>query len=383
MLLAVIVAIILSFSVEAAIPVHFEPSTEPTFDYVARTGRYSLQVNSGQARFQTPQGHAITMQLAGARRVAPGAPERLPGVSHYYLGADAAQWRVNVPQYSRVRWRQVYRGIDLVYYGNGREIEFDFEVGAGVNAGQIRLQFAGANGIRINEDGALELSTPSGTLLKRAPVAYQVIQGKRRNVGVRYEVEGTEVRFALGSYDRGRPLVIDPSVAYSTYLGGDGIDTPTALGVDIYGSAYVAGTTNSTFFPGAGLKPGGSEVGFLTKVSPAGNSIVYSIYINGAPGAIAVDSNGTVYLSGHSAGGLAVKNAFQAAPAGLSDAFVAKFQPDGSLGFATYLGGSGEENGSTRGGVRFDSTGAVYVAGSTRSSNFPVNSFPIKSFGLL
>ncbi|MBL8173075.1 MAG: SBBP repeat-containing protein [Bryobacterales bacterium] len=354
------------------VSIHFEPTDEPGFDYVSRSGRYALLVNSREARFLAPDGDAITMRLAGAR-AGEAKATRGQGVSHYYLGAGAKRWRSAVPHYSRVRWTGVYRGIDVVYYGNGREVEFDFEVSGGADASRIRMSFEGARSLRINEQGALELATSRGVLMKRPPVAYQRAgNGQRRPVDVRYALEGNEVTFELGGYDRRRALTIDPSVAYATYLGGEGLDTPTGLAVDGNGSAYVAGRTNSAFFPGAGFKASPGEVGFVTKLTPAGNGIVYSLYVGGIPGAIAVDSGGTVYLSGLSSGGLAVKNAFQAQVAGQSDAFVAKFDSGGALVFATYLGGSGAEEGNVVGGVRFDATGALYVAGGTRSTDFPV-----------
>ncbi|MBL8222410.1 MAG: hypothetical protein JNL62_24445, partial [Bryobacterales bacterium] len=126
------------------------------------------------------------------------------------------------------------------------------------------------------------------------------------------------------------------------------------------------------FFPGAGLKPAATEVGFLTKLTPAGNGIVYSLYLHAAPGAVAADNSGSAYLYGHTSGNLPVKNAFQPQLAGLTDAFIAKFLPDGTLSFATYFGGSAEENGRIHGGIRVDTTGAIYVAGWTKSTNFPV-----------
>ncbi|MBS1824225.1 MAG: SBBP repeat-containing protein [Acidobacteria bacterium] len=381
MLLHLIFLIICSFAAEAAKPVadygaqptHFEPNAQQSFDYIARTGRYTLLVNSREAQFLTPRDHAISMHLDGARRVDAAATDKLAGVSHYYFGPDERGWRTNVPHYSRLRWAQVYEGIDIVYYTRGREIEFDFEIAPGADARLIRLRFEGASHLRINQEGALELSTPDGVLLKRPPIAYQAARGgKRRTIPVRYALHHNEVTFELGAFDKRRPLTIDPSVAYSTYLGGEGADRPTALAVDINTSAYLAGYTSSTFFPGAGMKPASGEVGFVTKLTPAGNGIVYSLYFNAVPWAIAVDKSGAVYLSGHTAGSLAVKNAFQPQLAGQTDAFVAKFDPSGALAFSTYLGGSGEENAQVNGGVRVDPNGAVYVAGWTKSTDFPV-----------
>ncbi|NCC94732.1 MAG: hypothetical protein EOM10_15925, partial [Opitutae bacterium] len=231
------------------------------------------------------------MRLEGAgRNPAPqlSGEGRLAGVSHYYRGTDPAEWRHGLPHYARVHYAQVYPGIDLVYYGRPGALEYDFEVAAGADPGQIRLSFAGVDGIRVEEaNGDLILAVEGMELRHRAPRLYQQVGGERRTVAGRYRlraadgdaVAGLQVGFEVADYDPTLALVIDPVVVYSTYLGGSGSDGASDVAVDAAGNVYVAGYTDSVDFPTvSALRPtnAGSWDAFVTKLDPSGRGVVYS-----------------------------------------------------------------------------------------------------------
>src|SRR5262249_5590233 len=183
-----------------------------------------------------------TPQLAGL--------DRLPGTSNYLLGNDPSRWHTDIPNYARVEARGVYPGVDLVYYGNQRQLEYDFTVAPGADPGAIRLAFPGAESATLDAEGDLVLETAGGAVVQHAPVLYQEADGVRQAVSGQFVVAGDgQVGFAVGSYDRGRPLVIDPTLAYSTYLGGSGdesyagIVVDAGIAVDKADDAYVTGTT--------------------------------------------------------------------------------------------------------------------------------------------
>ncbi len=199
--------------------------------------------------------------------------EELPGKSNYFIGNDPKKWRSNVPHYARVAYRQVYPGIDLVYYGNQQQLEYDFVVAPGADPDAIRLGFEGADEIGLDHQGNLILQTAGGELLQRAPVVYQETEGVKKAIPGGYVLqEDNEVSFAVAAYDSSYPLVIDPVLEYSSYLGGSEGDQGISVAVDAAGSAYVTGYTESDDFPTANAFQsafgGGSGDAFVIKLSP-------------------------------------------------------------------------------------------------------------------
>ena len=162
--------------------------------------------------------------------------------------------------YSKVRYRGLYRGIDLIFYGNQEQLEYDLVVAPGANPNRIKMSFAGAEKITIDDKGDLVLSTSAGNVIQKKPVAYQEVDGKRREVLVAYRLKAETMSFKVGDYDKSRPLIIDPVVAYSTFLGGNSFDFGLGIAVDAQGNAYLTGETVSTDFPiVGGFQPVGGD----------------------------------------------------------------------------------------------------------------------------
>ncbi len=334
----------------------------------------------------------VRMRLDGANanpRAVEGVDE-LPGKVNYFNGANPKNWRTGIKTYARVRYQKIYPGVDLIYYGNQRQLEYDFVVAPGANANAIKLSFEGTQGISINERGDLVLKAERGDIFQHKPAIYQEVRGVRKAVAGAYVLKGKKaVGFQLGEYDRTKPLIIDPVLSYSTYLGGDS-DLGYGIAVDSSGSAYITGETSSTFFP---TKPGaydttfnGSIDAFVSKLDPTGSQLIYSTYIGGS-GAdwaydIAIDSSGSAYIAGFASSGFPVTpGAFQTSfGGGASDGFVAKLSAAGdSLVYSSYIGGTGDEVGNS---IAVDSSGSAYVAGQTSSgANFPVTSGAFQTTG--
>src|SRR5215208_1502975 len=258
------------------------------------------------------EGTVLRLKLLGAN-AAPQVEgqEELPGKVHYFTGNDPAKWRRNIPTYRRVHFKDVYPGIDLVYYGNQRELEYDLVVAAGANPKLIRFSVEGADRIRLDHSGRLLLTLQHGEVSLNKPVIYQLTEnGSRREVKGAYTVNGNEVRFKLEPFDSSKPLVIDPVLSYSTLLGSGGGDVASGIAVDSQGSAYVTGTTDSTDFPttSGAFKSKSTRSGvFVTKLDPTGSSLVYSTYLSGENGSsngfgIAVDSAGNAHVTGTTTG---------------------------------------------------------------------------------
>jgi hypothetical protein len=328
----------------------------------------------------------VRMRLAGGNNPQLSGLDPLPGKSNYFIGGDPERWRRDVPNYARVKYAGVYPGIDLIYYGNQRQLEYDLVVAPGADPARIALEFEGVQALSLDAEGNLVLHTSLGDMVQRKPVVYQDGGGSRQELDARYVLRAERrVGFQVGSYDTARPLVIDPVLSYSTYLGGNGNDIGRAIAVDTAGNAYVTGETTSTNFPGAATSPiqsiwlGSVDV-FVTKLNAAGNAQVYSTYLGGSGGdfgyAIAVDSIGNAYVTGQTdsptvAGPGNVPfptfGAIQASYHGGSDAFVTKLNAAGNaLVYSTYLGGGGTERGY---GIAVDGAFNAYVTGHTSSSN--------------
>ncbi|MDQ6651184.1 MAG: PQQ-dependent sugar dehydrogenase, partial [Acidobacteriota bacterium] len=297
----------------------------------------------------------------------------------------------DVPTYRRVRYDEIYPGIILSYYGTQQQLEYDFEVAPGADPDLIRLAYDGANAV-IDAQGDLVLKLKGGELREHKPVVYQDLNGQRVAVDGRFVIRrGREIGFEIGAYDEGRTLVIDPTLVYSTYLGGTGNDSGSSIDIDASGDIYITGTSGSTTFPTQNpFQPSnaGLEDVFITKLDPMGSSILYSTYVGGAGNdhgdGIFVDrTNGAAYVVGR-VDALSIN--FPTTPGAFAttyrggdfDAFVLKLNPQGNgLAYSTFLGG--EQNDSAI-GVVADSSGNAYVTGGTRSTGFPATPNAYQSF---
>jgi hypothetical protein len=386
----------------AQLPLSFEANvgqTDSRVDYLARGAGYTMfltgsgavldlrqaasRPNSNSGATGQVSGTVIDMQFVGANQSATVTGlDKQQAVSNYFVGSDPSQWHTGVANYAQVEYQNLYSGIDAVFHGNQGQLEYDFNVAPGADPNQIQLQIAGASGLSIDDAGDLLIHTAGGDLVEKAPSIYQEIGGQRVAVSGHFTLEGADrVGFAIGSYDASLPLVIDPTLSYSTYLGDSGGTADgDAIAVDSSGNAYVAGNTDSTSFPttpGAYQATlGGSVDAFVTKFSADGKSLVYSTYLGGSSLdlsiGMAVDSSGNAYIVGatFSTNFPTTAGAFQTAfGGGASDAFVTKLSASGgSLVYSTYLGGSSFENGRA---VAINGAGNAYVTGETASSDFP------------
>lgn len=325
----------------------------------------------------------IRLKLLGARQgVKIMGADKLAGYSNYFLGNDPRHWYTHIPNYARVRYEQVYPGIDLVYHGHQGQLENDFVLSAGADPNRVRLGFEGIESMHLDPSGDLVLKVRGGEIYLRRPRAYQGERGERHEVKARYVLQaGMRVSFGLGPYDRRQQLVIDPVLTYSSYLGGSGGDAGSGIVLDSSGDAYVTGTTGSLNFPTTSsgqTTTGGGKDAFVTKFNPAGTALIYSVYLGGSADdsatGIALDSSGNAYIVGYtySTNFPTTSGAFQTANDGNADAFLAKLDPSGSsLVYSTYLGGSDTDYGY---GVAVDASGDVFVTGSTLSMDFPTMS---------
>jgi len=339
----------------------------------------------------------LRMRLVGANPNAEArGVEELPGKSNYFIGNDPSRWRTNVPTYRKVEYRDVYPGVNLVHYGNQRQLEYDFVVEPGADPRAIKFEVEGAGRIEIDSAGDLVLHVGGGEVRQHKPIVYQQIADHRRDIPGRFvlcdsafrdlsrrsrDPHSHRVGFEIGSYDSSRPLVVDPVLVYSTYLGGSSNDQGNAIAVDSAGNAYVTGTTYSTNFPTASplqATPGGGGYGdaFVAKLSATGSALVYSTYLGGFANdmgrAIAVDSSGNAYVTGSTTSpDFPTASPLQPTLGSSTKAFVLKLNATGSaLFYSTYLGG--DKDYASGLGIAVDSLGNAYVTGHTYSANFPL-----------
>lgn len=417
------------------LPLAFEQNrgqTDPAVKFLARGSGYAIFFGANQAVISLERSAAHSRKQLSIENISPRgvrrkkvekdvlhlrwkganpAPRieglgREAGTCNYLIGDNPAKWVRDVPAFTEVEYRGIYPGVDLVYYGNQREVEFDIDVAPGADGGSIRLQITGKNHqpakLRVNRKGELVVHTRAGDVVFRKPVAYEPVGNSGKHfVEARYVArKGGQVGFEVSRRDRSRRLVIDPVLAYSTYLGGTDYNYATGIAVDSSGNTYITGYTSSVDFPIAGgvqgVFGGGScdtEVNtspcfdaFVSKLNPQGTGLVYSTYLGGTgddEGArIAVDASGQAYVAGFTdsidfptAGPLQGSNGggscgTTAYPEPCYDAFVAKLTASGSnLVYSTYLGGTGDDFATS---IAADSGGNAYVGGLTSASNFPV-----------
>jgi uncharacterized protein (TIGR03437 family) len=371
----------------SVLPLTFEPNQgqiDGSVQYLSRAPGYTLLLTTREVALAGSGSPVLRMKLVGANRQARiEGLDRLPGISNYFLGNNPAKWRTRIPNYRKVALREIYPGIDLVFYGNRGELEYDWVVAPGADPKQIRVKLEGAEGMRTEPNGDLVLNT---AVWQRKPVVYQMVEGRRKEIDGGYSVRGQEVAFHVASYDARSPLVIDPALMYSIFLGGSsGSNTAQGVAVDAAGNAYVAGSTASTNFPTLNalkstLNPGASNA-FVTKIS-AGGTLLYSTFMGGLTGAqalgVGVDGAGNAYVAG--VAGSADFPTVDPMQSRNSTSFVAKISPDGSkLVYSTFLGGS--SGGDQSLAIAVDSGGNAYVTGVTQSSDFPTVNAMQPTFG--
>jgi len=315
------------------LPLSFEANrgqTDPQVKFVARGSGYSLFLTPSEAVLalstaslpapdrdgdvaktkssaQTSVTRSVLrMVIENANSAAKISGENeLSGKSNYFIGNDSRKWVKGVPSVARVRYEAIYPGIDLTYYGNQRQLEYDFIVKPGSDPKQIALGIEGADEIKLDDAGELVLTVNGREVRQHKPVAYQEVDGQRREISSRYILRSrNQVQFELGEYDAAKPLVIDPVLVYQTYFGGTGSESATAITVNSAGEAFITGTAPSLGFPGSPI-PGANGSGgnvFVLKLNAAGTAVVYSSYFGGdavdSGSSIAVDASGNVYVAG-------------------------------------------------------------------------------------
>lgn len=385
------------------LPLSFETNhgqTDGEVKFLSRGSGYTLFLTSTEAVLSLRNGTnnkpgVLRMKLAGANRnpIVAGRDE-LPGKINYLMGQDRNQWQTNVSTFRQVYYEEVYPGVDLVYYGNQRQLEYDFIVQPQADPKTIRLAFTGARSLKIDRNGDLLLQTAAGLVRQKRPVAYQEIDGQQRTVTANYVVKNRrQVGFQLGEYDATKPLVIDPIIDYSTYLGGYGVDEGNDIVVDDEGNIYVTGATSSIDFPTKNpIKPicqpcqTLSNDAFITKINPNASgeaSLVFSTFwgsnIHGHTEgrAIDVDADRNIYVVGitGSSNFPTTPNAHQPLyqPFTGLNGFLTKFDPAGSsYQYSTYLMGNNVDEAND---VAVDDQNNIYIAGATGSTNFPLVNF--------
>ena len=331
------------------------------------------------------QRHNKTVVRIGIDGANPGAQietlDELPGKSNYFIGSDRSKWRTGIPNYSRVRYREIYPGVDLIYYGNQGRLEFDFVVSPGADPRSIGLKFGGSKYVSITSNGSLQLGLRQSAVLLHRPSIYQVEHGRKRSISGRFILRADgRASIQVGAYNRSEPLIIDPVLAYSTYLSGSQEVDSEGIAVDAVGNAYVAGSTSSTDFPIVnGYQSSGptSYLAYVAEFDPSGSHLLYSTYLGGTSESyadgIAIDPNANVYVTGYTFGtDFPVVNGFQQSNNNTygGNAFIARIDPTqtgtASLVYSSYLGGGGNPNnpnpwfGDLAWGIAADSSGRAY-----------------------
>lgn len=382
------------------LPLSFEVNqgqTDRRVKFLSRGSGYNLFLTSTEAVLALRQSSgaresgSAADQRAGLLRIRladanPNARieglDELPGKSNYFIGRDPKKWRTNVSTYSRVYYHEIYQGVDLAYYGNQRQLENDFIVAPGFDPSVIALAFVGAKKITTDNHGNLLLQTRTGQVQLQKPVIYQLLDGVRQEVAGNYVLKSGYVGFDIAAYDHTRPLVIDPVLVYSSYLGGNGADGGNAIFVDDAGNAYITGDTSSSIFPTVApfdTTLSGTTDAFIVKINPSGSALIYSTYLGGNRTEtgidISVDGSQNAYVTGRTASSdFPVMNAFDSTYSGGTDedAFVVRINAAGSaLVYSTYLSGNFGARGC--GIAANNNQGFAYVTGTT-STGFPVTS---------
>jgi Beta-propeller repeat len=400
-------------SAVARLPLSFEQNVgqaDASAKFLARGAGYSLALTSQGTRLSladhgkggSGRDAVLESQFVGGRAAQVSGTGRLPGHVNYLRGDDRANWHTNVATYSGVSYRSVWQGIDVAFYGNQRRLEYDYRLAPGADPSQIGTRLSGARHLRVDRGGDLVIGVRGGAVRQLAPRSYQTVGGERRAVESRYVIHGNRVGIRVGAYDRHLPLVIDPTLSYSTFLGGAGEDIAVGITVDSENNAYIVGHTASEDFPATdGAKQTDHATGldaYVAKLDASGSSLAYATYLGGngtdEAGSVTVDPDGddpdspsdpddpeggVAYVAGvtNSTDFPTTNGVLQGSNAttpgqgsSVFDSFVAKLNEDGSdLYYSTYLGGSKNDTSS---GIGIDANDNAYLTGSTTSPSFSV-----------
>jgi len=355
------------------LPFRFELNrgqADSSVKYIAHAAGFTAGLNEKALTLNLP--HPVRMKFVGANPRVDITPQaEMALVSHYYRG-ESSSWRTDIKNYERLLYRDVYPGIDAVFRGDGRTLEFDFLVHPGSNPGSIALDFSGQQDVTLDEDGVLILKTQDGDVRLHAPRIHQENNQQRTPVAGRFIKKGAHFGFQLANYDKSQLLVIDPALTFSTYVKqGAGNEISTGITFDQAGNLYIS---YSTFDSGDF-----NEFQFVVykiprDASPAYITNIWEFRTNTYANAITIDASGDAYIAGTADNTppgpqtVPTVNAIQPQDGGGIDAFVVKLDPTGKILFSTYLGGSGDESATA---IGLDGAGGFWVAGTTTSTNFP------------
>ncbi|HEV8187447.1 MAG TPA: SBBP repeat-containing protein [Pyrinomonadaceae bacterium] len=400
------------------LPLSFERNqgqSDEAVEFLSRGKGYTLFLTTTEAVFSLRNSEkktsALRMKLIGADVNAQiNGEQELQGKVNYMIGNDRAKWRTGIPTFRKVRYDNVWPGVDMIWYGSQNKLEYDFVIKPCSDVAQIRLFFAGSDELRTSDKGDLLMKVNSEEMVQSTPQVYQDLPQGRVTIPARYLIKGThEVSFEVGTYDISKPLVIDPVLSYSTYIGGDSTDTGLSVAADGSGRAYIAGQSSSdeTSFPleNAIQQTQISNLGFVTRLNATGDDVLYSTFLGDDNGfctgnvcgtqvnGIAVTSDGRAVVTGQVTNEdddskfPVTPNAYQRNGACISwcglepnrmvDAFVTMFSADGTqLVYSTFYGGWTNYRYSERGfdignSIAVDSSTRIYITGLTASNTLP------------
>lgn len=385
----------------AGLPMSFEPA-QASSRFVASSGGYRVSIGADDSYVAFNNGVTgpnpvlhFAFENANSAASLQGI-DPLPGVVNYYRGQDSRNWRLGVQSYAKVQAKSIYPGIDLVYYGDRRRLEFDFVIAPGADPKAIALKVDGADELSLSEQGHLVAGINGKEFRFQKPYAYQLVGDKQAPVAVKYVLNGTTATLHVDNYDKSKTLIIDPMITYSTFLGGSSADTGNGIAIDSTGNAYIAGESCSNDFIG-GTNFKGTQAScdaYVTKLDPTGQTVLWTTFIAGATpvpnpatasaNGVAVDAAGNVYLVGTTnffdlpllttPGATDHSSTYNG---GDSDAFISILNSSGALVRETYLGGSNIDQGL---GIAVDQQENVSAVGQTCSSDFPAyNSIQAKT----
>lgn len=380
------------------LPFSFERNqgqTDPRVTFLARNGGIRIYLTPTEVVFNLPEVTTPVRMLFGGANRAPQVmgEEPLIARTNYFVGGDPSRWNRNITHYGKVRYRELYPGIDLVFYEKDGLLEYDFIVAPGADPGRIRLEFTGTDQISMNENDQVVLQVGGDSMIQQIPATYQDVQGQRQTVETRQFLDDSGgIGFTLSDYLPEHTLVIDPVMSFARFFGGSGEDE-IKLTTDRHGNIFITGSSstpdlpvseNSLDYPESMFEVEGNRLAFVGKFDPTGSQLIFLTYLGGSKISTAhgihVDSEGNVYLAGRTeADDFPVRNALQTHFAGgTDDIFLSKLNPDGtSLIFSTYIGGSGYEFARA---MALDSSGSIYLSGEVTSRDFPVMNPIISQF---